>query len=66
MCFGKPTLELALPEKLVIFGIEVLAPEEQHVYSPSFLIYPAPVGAACKQKRSDHLALRWSAQVGES
>jgi hypothetical protein len=28
--------------KVVIVDIEVLAPEEQHVYSPRFLIYPAP------------------------
>jgi hypothetical protein len=27
---------------VVIVDIEVLAPEEQHVYSPRFLIYPAP------------------------
>ena len=28
--------------KVVIVDIEVLAPEEQHVYSPRFLIDPAP------------------------
>jgi hypothetical protein len=41
----------------------VLAPVEQHVYSPRFLIYRAPLGAACKRKAPKHMALRWSAQV---
>src|SRR5688500_10587420 len=43
---------------------EVLAPEEQHVYSsPNFLRYPAPLGAACKRNAPKHMALRWSAKV---
>ncbi len=52
--------------KVVIIGIEgscsggatclVLAPKEQHVYSPKFLIYPAPLGAECNLEAQAHSA----------
>jgi hypothetical protein len=31
--------------------------------APDLLIYPAPLGAACKLNAPKHMALRWSAQV---
>jgi hypothetical protein len=40
-------VQAALHEKSSSLVSRVLAPEEQHVYSPSFLIYPAPLGAEC-------------------
>ena len=45
-----------------IIGSRVLAPEEQHVYSPKSLINPAPLGAECNVNGPMHMALRWSAQ----
>ena len=29
--------------------------------APKFLMYPAPLGAACKTESLRHMALRWSA-----
>ena len=58
----KLKLELALPEKSV-FIPRVFAPEEQDVYSPALLSYPAPLGAECKVKRQKNIALRWSAEL---
>lgn len=55
-------LQLALHEESSSVS-GVLAPEEQHVYSPKFLIYPAPSGAECKPHPSKQMALRWSAQL---
>ena len=33
--------------------------------APKFLMYPAPLGAACKLNRPHHMALRWSAKLLE-
>jgi hypothetical protein len=52
---------VALHEKSRSLVWRVLAPEEQHVYSTIFLMYPAPSGAACKRNAPKHMALRWSA-----
>ena len=45
------------------YSIPLLAPEEQYVYSSKFLDHPAPLGAECKLRTSNNMALRWSAGV---
>jgi hypothetical protein len=61
---GPSTEGSALPEPssfLLACSALVLAPEEQHVYSPLSRLLPAPLGAECNVYQ--HMALRWSAQL---